>query len=84
MKANYDRETDILTIVLREAKTRESDEVRPGVIADFGYDGGWCDSPSSTLPSRSRMLTKCSSQWLINQPLASWLPITARETYSSA
>ncbi len=40
MKANYDRETDILTIILREAKIRESDEVRPGVIADFGYDGG--------------------------------------------
>ncbi len=40
MKATYDRETDILTIVLREAKIRESDEVRPGVIADFGYDGG--------------------------------------------
>ena len=40
MKATYDRETEILTIVLREAKIRESDEVRPGVIADFGYDGG--------------------------------------------
>ena len=40
MKATYDRETDTLTIVLREAKIRESDEVRPGVIADFGYDGG--------------------------------------------
>ena len=40
MKATYDRETDMLTIVLREEKIRESDEVRPGVIADFGYDGG--------------------------------------------
>ncbi len=40
MKATYDRETDTLTIVLRETKIRESDEVRPGVIADFGYDGG--------------------------------------------
>ena len=40
MKATYDRETDTLTIVLREEKIRESDEVRPGVIADFGYDGG--------------------------------------------
>jgi hypothetical protein len=26
--------------VLREVKIRESDEVWPGVIADFGYDGG--------------------------------------------
>lgn len=33
MKATYDRETDTLTIVLREVKIRESDEVRPGVIA---------------------------------------------------
>lgn len=39
MKATYDRETDTLTITLREARTRESDEVRPGVIADFGCDG---------------------------------------------
>ena len=40
MKAIYDRETDTLTITFREARIRESDEVRPGVIADFGYDGG--------------------------------------------
>ena len=39
MKIVYDRETDTLTITLREDKIRESDEVRPGVIADFGYDG---------------------------------------------
>ena len=25
---------------LRDARIQESDEVRPGVIADFGYDGG--------------------------------------------
>lgn len=40
MKATYVRETDTLIITLREARIRESDEVRPGVIADFGYDGG--------------------------------------------
>lgn len=40
MKTIYDRETDTLTIVLREVKIRESDEVRPGIIVDFGYDGG--------------------------------------------
>ena len=39
MKATYDRETDTLTITLREVRIRESDKVRPGVIADFGYDG---------------------------------------------
>ena len=36
----YDRETDSLLIVLRDAPIRENDEVRPGVIADFGEDGG--------------------------------------------
>jgi uncharacterized protein YuzE len=39
MKVLYDRETDTLTITLRDERIRESDEVRPGVIADFGYDG---------------------------------------------
>ena len=39
MKVAYDRQTDSLTITLREAKIKESDEIRPGVIADFGYDG---------------------------------------------
>jgi uncharacterized protein YuzE len=40
MKVVYDAETDSLTIVLRAERIKESDEVRPGVIADFGYDGG--------------------------------------------
>ncbi len=39
MKIIYDKETDTMTITLRDEKIRESDEVRPGVIADFGYDG---------------------------------------------
>ena len=40
LKVAYDRETDTLTITLREVRIRESEEVKPGVIADFGYDGG--------------------------------------------
>jgi uncharacterized protein YuzE len=40
MKVRYDRETDTMVITLREERVKESDEVRPGVIADFGYDGG--------------------------------------------
>lgn len=40
MRIEYDKETDTLTITLREVRVKESDEVRPGVIADFGYDGG--------------------------------------------
>lgn len=39
MRIVYDKATDTLTIILRDARIRESDEVRPGVIADFGYDG---------------------------------------------
>lgn len=40
MKVTYDRETDTLIISLRDQRIRESDEIQPGVIADFGYDGG--------------------------------------------
>ncbi len=40
MRIEYDKETDTLTITLRQARVKESDEVRPGVIADFGFDGG--------------------------------------------
>jgi len=39
MRVTYDRESDTMTITLREERIRESDEIRPGVIADFGYDG---------------------------------------------
>jgi uncharacterized protein YuzE len=40
MKICYDRETDTLVIALRDERIKESEEVRPGVIVDFGYDGG--------------------------------------------
>lgn len=40
MKVEYDAQMDTLTITLREVRVKESDEIRPGVIADFGYDGG--------------------------------------------
>ena len=40
MKVIYDRETDSLVIIPRDAPIQESDEVRAGVIADFGEDGG--------------------------------------------
>lgn len=40
MKIRYDRETDTMVITFKEQRIKESDEVRPGVIADFGYDGG--------------------------------------------
>jgi uncharacterized protein YuzE len=40
MKVSYDKETDSLTITLCDERIKESDEIRPGIIADFGYDGG--------------------------------------------
>ena len=40
MKVHYDPETDTLTIRLRDERIKESEEVRPGVVADYGYDGG--------------------------------------------
>ena len=40
MKVVYDRATDTIVISLRDERIRESDEVKPGVIADFGYDVG--------------------------------------------
>ena len=39
MKVSYDRETDILNIVLRKARIDESDEVNPGVILDLDRRG---------------------------------------------
>lgn len=40
MTIQYDRETDTMVIRLRAERIKDSDEVRPGVIADFGFDGG--------------------------------------------
>ena len=39
MKVIYDKETDTLTIVLREGKVAESDEVREGLILDYDKSG---------------------------------------------
>lgn len=40
MKIRYDPETDILTIRFRDERIKESEEIRPGIIADYGYDNG--------------------------------------------
>lgn len=40
MKIHYDPDTDTLTIRLRDERIKESDEVRPGLVVDYGYDGG--------------------------------------------
>lgn len=40
MRVTYDPEADTVVISLRESALEESDEVRPGVIADFDAAGG--------------------------------------------
>ena len=39
MKVTYDRESDSMLITLRDSPVRDSDEIGPGIIADFGHDG---------------------------------------------
>ncbi len=39
MRVIYDIETDTLTMILRDELVAESDEVREGVIIDYGGDG---------------------------------------------
>lgn len=39
MKVIYDPQTDTLSVILRDAPIRESDELREGVIIDYGEDG---------------------------------------------
>src|SRR5437867_10449272 len=65
MKAEYDKETDTLTITLRDARVKESDEIRPGVIADFGYDGGVVGFEVLQASKVVEKRAKCSSQSLI-------------------
>ncbi|MCZ7358292.1 MAG: DUF2283 domain-containing protein [Candidatus Methanoperedens sp.] len=38
MKIVYDPQTDSLTLILREVAVKESDEVREGLIVDYGED----------------------------------------------
>ena len=39
MKVIYDKETDSLSIILREGKVADSDEVREGLIFDYDKSG---------------------------------------------
>ena len=39
MRADYDRQVDVLTVIFSDALVEESDEVRPGVIIDYDAAG---------------------------------------------
>ena len=39
MKIKYDKETDSLVVSLTDKEIEDSEEIRPGVIADFAGDG---------------------------------------------
>ncbi len=39
MKVNYDSDTDTLNLLFREEPVAESDELREGLIIDYGTDG---------------------------------------------
>ena len=39
MNVIYDPETDTLSIIFRKTKISESDELRDGIIIDYGQDG---------------------------------------------
>ncbi len=39
MKVIYDPDTDTLSLLFREEPVAESDELREGLIIDYGHDG---------------------------------------------
>ena len=39
MRVIYDPETDTVSIIFREAPVKESDELREGLIVDYGENG---------------------------------------------
>ncbi len=39
MKVKYDKETDILYIMLTSEKVKESDEDKPGIVIDYSASG---------------------------------------------
>ncbi len=39
MKVIYDPHTDTINVIFRDERIKESDEIREGIVVDFGYDG---------------------------------------------
>ena len=39
MRITYDPEMDVLRIIFRDVQVEESNEVRPGIILDYGHHG---------------------------------------------
>ena len=66
MKLTYDKETDTLLIVLKSSTITETEEVRPGVLADLDEDGALV---SMEVLNASRKVET------LNDLLASHLPV---------
>ena len=64
MKAEYDKETDTLTITLRDARVKESDEIRPGLLPISATMVAWLASKFCKPQKWSNKRAKCSSQSL--------------------
>ena len=60
MKVSYDKETDSLTITLRDERIKESDEIRPGVMLTLVTTVAWYDSRSCRRRRSSETQEKCS------------------------
>ncbi len=40
MRIIYDPNTDIMNVIFRDDKIKESDELKEGIVVDYGFDGG--------------------------------------------
>ena len=63
MKATYDRQTDTLTVILRDgAHVTESDEDKPGVILDYDDRGNLVSLEVLDAPRRGSEASKMEFQ----------------------
>ena len=64
MKLTYDKETDTLLVVLTQKAIDETEEIRPGVLADLDENGGLVSleilNASSKVDALNELLAKRS------------------------
>lgn len=62
MRVTYNQEADTMTVTLRDERIKESDEVRPGVVADFRTMAASPVLKFLRRPKSSRTRAGCSSR----------------------